>query len=232
QSERFQEEQTVLHTGKDIAICKEVQRPVRLWAKQLPTYRVRESNGQEEIEHIPSGSRWLVRARNAVYGVSANLAVVAEGWHVAAEVVDDGVSPTMVERIQPQILLVSTAHRKATSLMMNRRRGALAALDHPGDADLLIEWSAPRGKEVDDMDAWRLASPHWTEQREKVVAAALQRALSGEIDDIEEPDPIESFRSQWLNQWPTTLVREDKGEPFVDPAEWAEAARTENGVGP
>src|SRR5262245_36584972 len=69
QSERFMEEQTVLHTGKDIAICKEVQRAVRLWAKQLPTYRVRESNGQEGIEHLPSGSRWLVRARSAVYGV-------------------------------------------------------------------------------------------------------------------------------------------------------------------
>ena len=33
QGERFGEPQDVLHTGKDLAVCKEVQRPARIWAK-------------------------------------------------------------------------------------------------------------------------------------------------------------------------------------------------------
>ena len=33
QSPRFGEPQDVLHTGKDLAVCKEVQRPPRVWAK-------------------------------------------------------------------------------------------------------------------------------------------------------------------------------------------------------
>ena len=34
QGERFGEPQDVLHTGKDVAVCKEVQRPARIWAKR------------------------------------------------------------------------------------------------------------------------------------------------------------------------------------------------------
>src|SRR5262249_26693699 len=34
QAARFGELQTVLHTGKDLAICSEVQRPTRAWAKR------------------------------------------------------------------------------------------------------------------------------------------------------------------------------------------------------
>ena len=33
QHDRFGEPQDVLHTGKDLAVCKEVQRPARIWAK-------------------------------------------------------------------------------------------------------------------------------------------------------------------------------------------------------
>jgi hypothetical protein len=233
QAARFGEPQTVLHTGKDLSVCKEIQRPARIYAKQHPDeYKVREVNGQEEIERLDDGSRWMLRAKTAVYGMAASLAAVDEAWKVAAEVVDDGVTPTMVEREQPQLLLVSTAHRKATSLMLNRRRVALGGLDDPGSADLLIEWSAPRTAPIDDPGTWRLASPHWTPQREKVIADALERALRGEIDDVDEPEPLEAFRSQWLNQWPTSLVRHDKGELLVDVDDWSETATDRDGYGP
>ena len=53
QGDRFGEPQDVLHTGKDVAVCKEVQRPARSWAKARPdVYKVREVNGQEEIEFL------------------------------------------------------------------------------------------------------------------------------------------------------------------------------------
>ena len=42
------------------------------------------------------------------------------------ESIEEGLTPTMVEREQPQLLLVSTAHRLATALMLGRRQVALA----------------------------------------------------------------------------------------------------------
>ena len=42
-------------------------------------------------------------------GVS--MAAVDEAWKVRSHTIEEGVTPTMVERAQPQLLLVSTAHR-------------------------------------------------------------------------------------------------------------------------
>ena len=132
----------MLHTGKDLKICMEVQRDARRWAKGQPEYRVREANGQVEIELLETGSRWMLFAKESVYGFSVSLAAVDEAWKVAPEVIEEGVDPTMVEREQPQLLLVSTAHRKATSLMLGRRGVAVNELE-AGDGLLLMEWSAP-----------------------------------------------------------------------------------------
>ena len=84
QGERFGEPQDVLHTGKDLAVCKEVQRPARIWAKARDEYRVREVNGQEEIELLADGSRWMLRAKEAVYGYSVSCGAADEAWKVRA----------------------------------------------------------------------------------------------------------------------------------------------------
>jgi len=47
---------------------------------------------------------------------------------------------------------------------------------------------------------WRLASPHWTEQRQKLIRGAVERALAGDHDDDGE-DPQAAVRNQWLNAW-------------------------------
>jgi hypothetical protein len=202
QGERFGEPQDVLHTGKDLAVCKEVQRPARVWAKaRQKAYKVREVNGQEEIELLDDGSRWMLRAKEAVYGYGCSCGAADEAWKVRASSIDEGLTPTMAEREQPQLWLVSTAHRLATSLMLQRRQVALAGLE-VGDGDLLIEWSAPAGVELDDIKAWRLASPHWSPHRQRLITKRLEAMRAGEVDDPEEPDPVESFRAQWLNQWP------------------------------
>lgn len=217
QSERFGEPQDVVHTGKDLAICKEIQRPARVWAKARPTiYKVREVNGQEEIERLADGSRWMLRAKDAVYGYSASLAVVDEAWKVPAASVEEGLVPTMTERAGSQLVLVTTAHRRMTALVVKRRTQALTELAAPpGVADLFIEWSAPRHAPIDDVAGWRDASPWWTPRRERLIRRRLDAALSGESDDPDEPDPIESFRSQWLNQSPRRVVKPSKGEPLL-----------------
>jgi len=205
QGKRFGESQLVLHTGKDIAVCTEIQRPARIWARQRPdTYQVRERNGAESIELLADRSRWTLRAREAVYGYSVNFAAVDEAWKVRASSIDEGLTPTMVERAQPQLLLISTAHRLATTLMLGRRLLALNNLE-TGEGDLLLEWSPPEHTELEDVDGWRQASPHWTPKRERLIRTQLDALRAGEIEDPEEPDPEASFRAQWLNQWPRRL---------------------------
>ena len=227
QGDRFGEPQDVMHTGKDLAICKEVQRPARLWAKAQPdVYKVREVNGQEEVELLVDGSRWMLRAKEAVYGYAVSMAVADEAWKVRASSIEEGLTPTMAEREQAQLLLVSTAHRLATSLMMGARANALAQLDE-GDGDLLVEWSAPRDAAIDDVRAWRLASPHWGPQRERLVGKRLNALRSGDYVDPEEPEPEESFRAQWLNQWPQALTDVTGADEPLLPAEaWAKLAES------
>jgi len=225
QGERFGEPQDVLHTGKDLAVCKEVQRPARVWAKaRQQVYKVREVNGQEEVELLGDGSRWMLRAKEAVYGYSVSCAAADEAWKVRASSIEEGLTPTMAERVQPQLWLVSTAHRLATSLMLQRRQVALAGLE-VGDGDLLIEWSAPRGVELDDVKAWRQASPHWSAHRQRLISKRLEAMRAGEADDPEEPDPVESFRAQWLNQWPKkAAMTVGDTETLLPAGLWAELA--------
>jgi phage terminase large subunit-like protein len=218
---RFGEEQLILHTGKDLPVCKEVQRPARAWARARAAegYRVREQNGNEEIL-VPDGSRWIVRSKDSVYGYPAGLGMCDEAWGVKADVVEDGLEPTMAERRSPQLVLASTAHRKTTPLFPARRAAAIAHLAAPSSS-LIIEWSAPRGADLEDRDGWRQASPHWSPTREKLLAAKLDRARAGESDDPDEDDPIESFRSQYLNMWPPRAgAGSSKDEALVELDVW------------
>jgi hypothetical protein len=228
QRDRFGEAQDVLHTGKDLQVCKEVLRPALYWAEEQPGYKVGRANGEQFIEWLPDHSRWMLRAKGSTYGYSVSVAAVDEAWKVPPEIVDEGVAPTMVERQQPQLWLVSTAHREATALMLLRRKVALENLE-VGDGDLLIEWSAPRAAPLDDVAGWRMASPHWTAQRERLVGKQLEAVRAGEADLVEdEADPVEAFRAQWLNQWPARQVPAGNGEPLLPAGLWAHLA--EEGV--
>jgi hypothetical protein len=184
----------------------EVQRPARAWAQQRPDeYQVFEANGKERIVRLECGSRWLVKAKDRPYGFAVSFALVDEGWDVRLAKIEEGLEPTMAEREQPQILFVSTAHRLTTSLMLSRRRLALSELEE-GDGSLLLEWSAPRGSRLDDRHAWRQASAYWSPRREQLLERRLSSALENTVEDPTEPDPIASFRAQWMNEWPPKLT--------------------------
>ena len=222
QGERFGEPQLALHTGKDLPVCREVQRPARAWARARDGYTVREANGMEEIE-TPDGSRWLIRGRGSIYGYSASLGAVDEAWKVVPEVVEDGLEPTMAERASAQLGLLSTAHRMATALVPARREAALSQVMDPADT-LLLEWSAPEDAVLTDTEAWRMASPHWTPRRARLIAAQHERALvTGVSEDPDEPDPVEAFRSQWLNVWATRVIPPSRVEVLVTSEEWSAA---------
>lgn len=214
----FGEAQTILHTGKDLPVCKEVQLPAMAWALGRD-YPVRQQNGNEQISEPETGSRWIIRGKGSVYGYPASMVLVDEAWGVAPEIVEDGLEPTMAERTSPQLLLASTAHRRATVLYPTRRIQALDEIADPVST-LLLEWSAPRGSDISDRDAWRAASPHWSAGRERLLEARLRRVEAGETLDPDEDDPAESFLAQYLNVWPIrTGLR--TGEPLLPEGAWA-----------
>ena len=162
---------------------------------------MRESGAETQIKHLASGSTWVLRSVDGPYGHSASVAAVDEGWAIKAEVIDDALFPTQAQRSSPQLLLVSTAHKKATSLMIARRAGALADLDEP-DGVLWMEWSADPDGDLADRKAWRQASPQWDSNRELEIARTYATAMATKSSDPTEPDPMESFSTQWLNRWP------------------------------
>ena len=130
--------------------ARQVLEPEQRWVRgRRDLYDVAEAHDDESITWLADGSRWVVVSKGTkrsggAYGKSTAMAVVDEAWTVRAAAVDDGLEPTMVAMPQSQLLLVSTAHRMATSLMLDRRAAALEELDDGSSGDLIVEWSAPR----------------------------------------------------------------------------------------
>jgi hypothetical protein len=211
-------EQLVLHTAKGLDIAREIQRPARQWARENG-WSAREQNGHEEIM-APGGDRWLIRAKSATYGYASTLALIDEAWAVEPRIVEEGIEPTLAEQEYGQLVLFSTAHRYASPLVPVRRAAVLADWEAPSGS-LLLEWSAMRDADIDDPAAWKAASPHWTPGRERLISTKAKRAY-GRSDDPLEDDPVEGFKSQYLNVWrPRAIVDNTATEPLTDPDHWA-----------
>lgn len=221
---RFKEPQLVMHTGSDIPICREIQRGAWRWATEQG-WEVTRANGKEAIETL-YGDRWLVRSQDGVYGYDVTYGLVDEGWNVKPDTVSEGLEPATLERIQPQMHLTSTAHRRATSLMKKAIKDALS-IDDP--TVLLLLWGALPGSDPADPEVWRAASPYWSEDRRKLIASKYEAALAGQADpQADDPDPMAGFTAQYLNMWQLNVSREDPGEPLTDEETWAKLQITED----
>ncbi len=206
-----------------------IQRPARSWAKthKEEGWNAREMNGAQTVQ-APDGSTWAIHSPTSIFGSSAGLAVVDEGWKIDPVVVTDALEPTLSERQWPQLALISTAHVNPTALMVDRRNTALTDF-----STLLMEWSAHPGCELDDVDEWRLASPHWHPRREALIRRALNRALAAP-NVVDGMDPVAGFRAHWLNQWPSKSVRHVRvpGLSLVPDGVWPALAGDADAEGP
>lgn len=203
----FGETQTILHVANRRQTAMEVMRPAGLWAvNKYGKKAVKWGNMESGIE-IPSGDRWLIHAANESAGVgySVSLAFIDEAWKVKRDVVDDAIAPTMAERIQPQLYLVSTAGDSTSDLMSVYRGRALDQLTSPQTGStLLLEWSSPPDADPALESTWRWASPEWNEKRAKF--------LQQQWNNVEES----AWRREWLNQWVT------RSDHWLRDSVWAE----------
>jgi hypothetical protein len=222
----FGPEETAVLTSRDIPVANEIQRPVRLWAKTAEGWWSTASNGKEQVECTSNANRWVLRAETGIYGASAKIGMfVDECWDVDVATIEEGVEPTLAEAPAGQLFLTSTAHRRATPLFPGRRRQAIEDLETVNENTLLLEWSAhvtnPDDLELDDLDdveIWRQASPHWSDSREDLIRRRFVAIRSGEAEDASnDVDPEVALRTQWLNLWSAHQGRrKQKGEPLVE----------------
>lgn len=196
------EKQLSMLVSKDLAIGKEIHRGSWRWAEQKG-WKVTRLGGAQEIEKPEDESRWLLRADTAVYGYDVGYGPVDEAWGVDPQSITDGLEPAMLERLWPQLHLTSTAHVRATSLM---RRRLVAALRNADPNVLLLFWGAHPDADVADPATWRAASPHWTPEREALIARKYAAALAGEDEpEFDDPDPVRGWAAQYLNVWPSLI---------------------------
>ena len=215
--EIFEEPQTVVHTASDVSLAREIQRGAWPFA-DARGWTISKANGKESLE-AAGGHRWLVRAGEATTGYDVSLALADECWKIPPTIIDDNLEPATLERISPQLWLVSTAHRRATALMRARISGALAIDD---EKTLLLLWAAPSGADFSDPAVWKAASPYWSEDRAETLAVKYAAALSGEADAEMGEAPMDSFTSQLLNVWRLTERKPPPGTPVVEPESWAD----------
>jgi hypothetical protein len=220
-SGHFPTTQVVMHFGNTLQTCEKVQAPARAWAKETPGWHSLEATGRRNVRS-PNLGVWLVRSKKAVYGDSVDFAMGDEAWDLPESVISEGVEPTLVERVNSQLLLTSTAHRMARPLMRGRRDEALDDIAAGRTGALLLEWSAGPKDDFGAVDTWRRASPHWSTHREETIARAWRRVQSGVTVDETEPDPIESFKAQWLNIWPARAAAKPSiiDEPLLADDVW------------
>ena len=219
--ELFGEVQTLIHSGSDLAICREIQRGAWRWSESHG-WTVTRGNGKEAIES-GSGSRWMTRAQDAVYGYDVTVGMVDESWNVKPDTVSEGLEPGMLERSNPQLIMTSTAHRRATSLMRTYLTDAMTTND---PTVLLLLWAAPMGSNPGDPEVWRDASPHWSEDRRAMIAAKYEKALAGQDDpEFDDPDPMAGFEAQYLNIWKVHETR-TVGNPVISADSWTLLATT------
>lgn len=212
----FEPEQLVLHTGKDLAIVREVMRKAWAWAAPREDWDHKRGMTEPEVSFMET-NRWVARSKDSTTGYDACLALCDEAWDVPPASIDDDLEPTMLERESPQLVLTSTAHRRATSLMRGRITDALATDD--GETMLLV-WSAPAGADVSDPAVWRAASPHWSTDRATMMASKYAKALAGEGDpEWDDLDPIAGFEAQYLNTW-RLRERRQVGKALVEVDDW------------
>ncbi|WP_340540415.1 HNH endonuclease [Nocardioides sp. GXZ039] len=227
----FGEVQLVVHSANTLRVAKEPMRYASAWARRQEHLKVSTNNNNYAIEDTEGGHRWIVLPVENTAGLDTNMGVIDEAWEAKPEVVDDDLEPSLLERASPQLVLISTAHRRATSLMRNRISSALAGED--ADRTLILLWAAQPTAELGALSTWRAASPHWSPERERYVTRKYAKALRGEQDpEFDDPDPLAGFRSQYTNAW-LLKERATPGAQLVDEDIWrAQTALVDDGRAP
>jgi hypothetical protein len=170
-------------------------------------FKVRYQRGDEAIRWA-NGSRHGITAPGEKAGHSdvLDLAVADEAWGLEDSKLEQGLSPTMVTRPQPQLWVVSTAgtHRSAYLRGKVDAGRARAAAGGPG-AVCYFEWSAVEGSDPGDPATWWSCMP-------ALGHTVTEPTIAHEFERLDLAD----FCRAYLNWWPGAI-----------PADWQVVAESD-----
>jgi hypothetical protein len=155
-------------------------------------FDLRRQRGDEAIRwHNGSLHGITAPGEKAGHSEVLDLAVVDEAWAHEDARLEQGLSPTMITRPQPQLWVVSTAgtHRSAylRGKVERGRRG-------PGSSVAYFEWSAPAGSDPGDPQTWWGCMP-------ALGHTVTEARIRHEFERLHLPD----FCRAYLNWWPSEI---------------------------
>jgi hypothetical protein len=111
---------------------------------------------------MPDRSKWEVAAAvpSSAHGGSYDYIAADEIWHVAPTVIVDGYRPSQIARRSPLLAMFSTAGDESSTLLLQIREKALAAIDSGKPTpSLFMEWSIPPNEDPFNEKNWRWSNP-------------------------------------------------------------------------
>jgi hypothetical protein len=156
-------------------------------------YRVRKTNGGEAIKWSNGSMHGITSTtEKAGHGATLDLAVIDEAFAHEDARLEQGLSPTMITRPQPQLWVPSTAGTKRSTYLREKvDAGRTRAELGLTDAVAYFEWSAPKDSDPGDPATWHGCMP-------ALGHTINEAAIRAEFERL----PLAEFRRAYLNQWP------------------------------
>lgn len=154
----------VIYSAHEFKTTVKTFRRIERLVRSTPVFmqqveRIRYGNDSKSIE-LKDGTvlQFMARSGNAGRGFSADLVILDEAYNLSTEMIAATV-PAMAARSidgNPQIWYLSSAGMVGSSTLNGVRDRAMA-----GNEESLawMEWSAPKGADPEDVDAWYVSNP-------------------------------------------------------------------------
>jgi len=171
-------------------------------------FKVRYQRGDEAIRWH-NGSRHGITAPGEKAGHSdvLDVAVMDEAWGLEDSRLEQGLSPTMITRPQPQLWVVSTAGTHRSAYLRGKVDAGRARVGAGHRSTVAyFEWSAPLGADPADPATWWGCMP-------ALGHTVTEATIAAEFERLELAD----FCRAYLNWWPGEIPADWQ---VIDEADW------------
>ena len=160
-------------------------------------FMIRYSNGEESVRWKNGSLHEVVAPTDrAGHGKTLDMAVIDECWEFEDFRLDQGFSPAMITRPEPQMWVISTAgHSRSTYLRSKVDRGRDCVRDDVTEGFAYFEWSATSDDDPSDPQTWWRCIP-------SLGHTIPESAIASEQSSRE---PAE-FERAYLNRWTSTVM--------------------------
>jgi len=157
-------------------------------------FGVRYQRGDEAIRwHNGSWHGITAPGEKAGHSDVLDVAVIDEAWAFEAGL-EQGLSPTMVTRPQPQLWVVSTAGTYRSAYLRGKVERGRARVQRASHGVAYFEWSAVEGADPADPATWRSCMP-------ALGRTITQAKIAAEFERLDLAD----FARAYCNWWPSSI---------------------------